>query len=108
MQEIARALWNVMAEYGVMKIIQSDNGLEFVNQVVRELTELYGIEHRLITAYHPSANGLVECCNKDVKIMLRKYMSGEAGNWELWLPLVQLCINDSSFHTHVWKRFQWI
>ena len=60
MECVARALWEVISEYGTMKILQSDNGTEFVNQVMHELTNMYGIDHRLITPYLPRANGLVK------------------------------------------------
>ena len=33
-ETMARALWGVITEYGTMKILQSDNGLEFVNIVM--------------------------------------------------------------------------
>ena len=76
-----------------MKILQSDNGSEFVNAILSELTESYGIDHRLITPYHPQANGLVERRNKEVARSIKKSMEGSVGAWELWLPTVQLGLN---------------
>ena len=55
----------VITEYGTMKILQSDNGLEFVNTIIAQMVKLYGIDHRLITAYHLVANGMVERENKE-------------------------------------------
>jgi hypothetical protein len=66
MEEVAQVLWQVICEYGTMRILQSDNGAEFVNQVLRAMTTLYGIDHRLITAYNPRADVLVEGKNKQV------------------------------------------
>ena len=79
MQSLARALWKVICTYGTMKILQSDNGSEFVNAVLSELTELYGIDHRLITPYHPQANGLVERTNKEVARSVKKIDGGIGG-----------------------------
>ena len=93
MEEVATILWGVCCEYGPPKIIQSDNGTEFVNSLIKQLVTLYGIDHRLITAYHPSANGLVERQNKEVSSMLKKYMEGAFGMWEAWLPTIQLSLN---------------
>ncbi len=55
MEIIARALWMIFADYGTPRIIQSDNKIEFVNKIVTALCELYGVEHRLITAYNAHA-----------------------------------------------------
>lgn len=54
-----------MCEYGTPKIIQSDNGMEFANQLISELMNLHGIEQQLITAYNLQANGLVERTNQE-------------------------------------------
>jgi hypothetical protein len=95
METIAKSMWKVICEYGTPKILQSDNGAEFVNQVIKTMTVVYGIEHRLITAYHPSANGLVERMNREVSRMLKKYTEGTYAAWNLWIPLVQLSVNES-------------
>jgi transposase InsO family protein len=60
MDEMARTLWITFCDYGPPKILQSDNGTEFVNSIIGQLSQLYGIDHQLITPYHPRANGLVE------------------------------------------------
>ena len=94
MGSVARVIWEVLCEYGTPKIMQSDNGTEFVNSVMQELTKLYGIDHRLITPYHPRANGQVERTNKEVGKGLKKRLVGAKRQWEAWLPLLQLGINQ--------------
>jgi len=69
---VTKKLWKVFALMGVPKILQSDNGSEFVNQAVESLKKLYGIEERLSTPYHPRANGLVERKNKEVERTLEE------------------------------------
>jgi hypothetical protein len=95
METIGRELWKVFADYGTPKILQSDNGTEFVNQVLDAMRVVYGIDHCLITAYHPRANGLVERRNKEVSRALRKFCEGTFGAWQDWLPLVQISLNDA-------------
>ncbi|KAG1328484.1 hypothetical protein G6F62_008123 [Rhizopus arrhizus] len=53
---IALALRSILSLFGRPKIIQSDNGTEYVNEIIRKFTEVSGIDHRLITAYHPRSN----------------------------------------------------
>ena len=45
------------------KIMGSDKGKEFVNQLVTQLCNACGIEHKVTSAYHPQANGHTEKFN---------------------------------------------
>ena len=56
---------------------------------MEELIHSYGIDHRLITAYHPAADGQVKRKNKDVSNILKKYLVGATQQWEKYLPQVQ-------------------
>ena len=56
--------------------MQSDNGVESVNETIQEITNLSKIEHRTISAYHPRANGAVERVTKDIEAMFRKVLTG--------------------------------
>ena len=67
---------------------------------------MYGVEHRLTTAYHPRANGLVERQNKEVSRALKKYMVGATGEWENWLPLIQLSLNTHTNQRTASKPFE--
>ena len=95
METVAQQLWMIFCEYGTPKIMQSDNGLEFVNRVMKAMTVIHGIDHRLITAYHPSANGQVERRNKEVSKALKKFTEGTYAAWQQWLPLVQISLNEA-------------
>ena len=59
MECVARKLWEVFTDYGTPKILQSDNGAEFVNKVIDVFTILYEIEPKLSVAYNPKINRLV-------------------------------------------------
>ena len=96
MEQVARKLWEIFTDYGTPKILQSDNGVEFVNKVINAMTTLYGIEPRLSAAYNPRTNGLVERRNKDVESSLKKFMEGAYGGWDDWLPLVQVSLNQAN------------
>ena len=50
MEDSSFTLWSVICEYGVMKVLQSDRGPEFVNEMIAGLTNMYGVDHRLISA----------------------------------------------------------
>jgi hypothetical protein len=54
------SLLSIFSLVGFPKILQSDNGTEFVNNVVETLTEIMTVEHRIITPYNPRVNGAAE------------------------------------------------
>jgi transposase InsO family protein len=60
MYSIPSALFVLFCDIGFLRIVQSDNGPEFVNALLKELFQLSQMDHRLITAYHPRANKLAE------------------------------------------------
>ena len=94
MEEIAAVFWSIISEYGAPKILQSDNGKEFVNELMSAIVSLYGIDQRLITAYHPRANGLVERMNKEVSRNLKKLVDSAYEKWEEYLPTIQMSLNN--------------
>ena len=38
---------------GIPRVITTDQGSEFRNELNKELASLLGVQHRLTTAYHP-------------------------------------------------------
>lgn len=99
-QEVARELYKVMCDFGLFKVIQSDNGREFVNSVMTELKSHCGFQHRTVAAYNPKANGSAEHMVKQVKLLLDKHMLGDIHNWCLYLPAAQLALNTRISKRH--------
>ena len=54
----------IVCRFGPPKVIQSDQGTYFVNQVIEQLTEKFRIKHSLLLTYHPQSNGLIERFNR--------------------------------------------
>ena len=79
---------------GLPKILQSDNGPEFVNEVIRALVKLTGIEHRLISPYNPRADGKVErSIGTTPCLSSRNYLHGTVNHWPMFVPFAQLMFN---------------
>ena len=90
---VATCLFRLFCDIGFPKIIQSDNGSEFVNSVISELTKTLSVDHRLSTPYHPRGNGVAERHIKSMKDILRKNIEGRVPEWDVHLPMVQLQMN---------------
>ena len=54
----------IICRFGPPRILQSDRGTHFVNEVIRKLTKRFRVRHSLSSSYHPQSNGLVERFNK--------------------------------------------
>ena len=91
--ETAVNLWKCISTFPTPKILQSDNGTEFCNQVVKALTDLHGIDHRRISSYNPRANGSAENAVGSTQVCLRKALNGNMTHWDLYLPAIQLALN---------------
>jgi len=91
---IARKLWKIFCIIGWPKILQSDNGSEFVNNILRALVKVTGIEHRFISAYNPRADGKVERSIGTVTMIIKKLLHGTTNHWPLFVPFAQIAFNN--------------
>ena len=69
---VASFLLEIFCRHGWPKIVLSDQGREFVNQINSCLFERTGVQHCVSSAYHPQTNGLDECLNQTLVTMLKK------------------------------------
>ena len=96
---IATELVLIMTEFGLVKILLSDNGTEFVNSILNEIKKVWAIDKRTITPYYPQGNGITENKVKNVKTILEKLVSAarkqteSIKQWDLILPMVEMILN---------------
>ena len=62
--EVAEKCFQLICRYGCPSIHITDRGREFINHFSKRLHELTAVNHRITSAYHPQANGLVERQNR--------------------------------------------
>jgi IS30 family transposase len=81
---------------GAPKILQSDNGSEFVNQQMEELLQRWGVEHVRSRPYHPATNGAVENANKSLKRAIKNWIASNPDkDWTKWLPIIVHTLNSN-------------
>jgi transposase InsO family protein len=102
---VALELFTLFCLVGFPKIMQSDNGTEFVNQVIHHLVLTATIDHRLILPYHPRPNGIVERPIGTMKKVLYKMLNGFLKNWDRFVPSVQYAMNVKVHPIHDSKPF---
>ena len=83
---VADHLMQLFARVGIPKEILSDQGTNFMSQLLRELYNLLNIRPIRASPYHPRTDGLVEHFNKTLKSVLRKLVNKEGRNWDRLLP----------------------
>jgi hypothetical protein len=95
--EAARVLIIHFGRYGFAAELLSNNGTQFVNEIIASLTALLGVEHSLINPYSHEENGIVERANKEVLRHLRAILWDKRvkSTWNVFLPLVQRIMNAS-------------
>ena len=91
---VAQALWELFCTFGLPKILQSDNGPEFVNKIIAALVRITGVDHRFISPYHPAADGKVERSIGSIVLAIKKLLHGYTKLWSLFVPFVQLAFNN--------------
>ena len=83
----------IICQYGCPQIIQSDNRLEFVNEVVRELLKQFQIWHQTVSPYRPQANGMIKKFNRILSEALSKLE--EMYDWDKFVKPILIAYNTS-------------
>lgn len=81
----------VLAYMGKPTIMQSDNGGEFVNNVMQQLVSDWPGDCSIIQGrpYHPQSQGVVERANQVVRQRIQSLMTERcSSNWTAWLAEV--------------------
>jgi len=90
---VAQELLDIFCTVGFPRIVTSDNGTEFVNQIMAEVIRVSGIDHRLISAYHHRGNGVAERSIRTTSQTIYKLLEGQVNLWDRYIPATQLYAN---------------
>ena len=90
---------HVFLPHGSYRSILSDQGREFCNEVLDEVTRLLGVEKLRTSAYRASANGRVERVHRTMNALLCKIVSENQRDWAERLPMVIAAYNAAHHET---------
>ena len=92
---VLKALCKIFCQTGLPRIIQSDNGKEFISKIMQtHMVTWLDIEWRFSTPYKPSTNGRIERRHKELGKLL-KILDCNEGNWCEELPYIIFEINNT-------------
>ena len=93
----AHVLINICARYGVPSRIRGDRGLHFINELIAELTRIFGILRVFSPPYYPQANGMIERNGREIMRHLRALVILQELRdlWSVALPLVARILNKT-------------
>lgn len=77
-----------MAWFGTIRHLTLDRGPQFTSSLWSTLASTLGVDLYHTSAYHPQANGVVQCLNRILKVSLRARLNSPA--WIQQLPWVLL------------------
>lgn len=103
MEEMVECCIKCIADHKPPKILISDQGKEWLNDLVANLLKKLNISHKITSAYNPRTNGKVERANRTIVEILRKYSENDPECWDDWIPFVLLAyrskVNSTTGYT---------
>jgi hypothetical protein len=95
---VARAFFERwICRFSVPKLLMSDQGREFDNEVMDELCLIFGVKKKRTSPYHPETNAQAEVYNKTIKYMKAQLDNDTMLDWEEHIPALALAYNS---HVH--------
>jgi len=88
----------IICRHGCPKIILSDRGTHFKNELVEQLCDKFKINHKLSSPYHPQTNGLVERFNRTLCESLAKVIERE-NQWDEYIESVLFAYRTTKHST---------
>ncbi|KAG6454378.1 hypothetical protein O3G_MSEX008673 [Manduca sexta] len=85
----------VFLRFGVPRRIISDNGVQFVAEVMQQVCHVMGIKQCLTPLYHPAANP-VERKNRDLKPQLAILVGKDHSSWDTHLGAIRFAMNSAT------------
>lgn len=92
---IVKAIVKFCTTFGLPKIIQSDQGSNFMSRVFRKAMKELNIKHCTSTAHHPQSQGIIERFHQTLKSMLRTYCLEHEKDWDEQIPFLLFAVRNT-------------
>lgn len=88
--------------YGIPQSLVSDQGKDFMSNLLNETAKLFKITKINCTAYHPQSNGALERSHSTLANYLKHYINTDQTDWDCWMPFAMFSYNTT---THTSTKF---
>lgn len=80
--------------FGIPRVVQSDQGSNFMSKVFQQVMQKLGTTHFPSSAYHPESQGALEWFHSTLKSMLRAYCHEFKTDWDEGVPLALFAAHE--------------
>jgi hypothetical protein len=71
----------IFLRYRVLGIVFSDRRSHFIDRTFRKARTEVGVDHEIVTPYHPQTSGQAETSNKQIKNIIQKTVNQMGRSW---------------------------
>lgn len=94
-RSVTKALIKFFTTFGLPRIVQTDQGSNFLSKVFKNVLKALGVTHVVSSAYHPESQGALERWHQTLKCALRKYCLETENEWDDGVPLVLFALHEA-------------
>ena len=94
--KIVKALIKFFTFVGLPKVVQSDQGSNFMSGLFQSVMVQLGIHQVKSTAYHPQSQGALERFHQTLKSMMRTYCMTQKHDWDEGTPLLLFAAREAT------------
>lgn len=93
---------NFICKFGIPTFIITDQGKDFMSDLLNQVSKLFKIKQINCTAYHPQSNGALERSHSTLADYLKHYINKDQTDWDKWLEFAMFSYNTT---THTSTKF---
>ena len=87
-ENVAKALTTVFSRFGFALEILSDQGSDFMSEIMHHFLQEFDIKQIRTSPYHPQTNGSCERFHRTMKSMIRAFTEKFENEWDECLPWI--------------------
>lgn len=91
---VSKALIKFFTLFGLPRVVQTDQGSNFMSRVFTQVLKQLSIQHCTSSAYHPESQGALERFHQTLKTMLRAYCKEFESDWDEGTPLLLFAVRE--------------
>ena len=91
---VIKALVGFFSHFGLPKIVQTDQGTNFMSKMFKQAMQQLGIKHITSSCYHPQTQGALERFHQTFKSMLRAFCLEFARDWDEGVPFSLFAVRE--------------